>query len=452
MSALRPKLPVDPLTYDPSSLFRTGCISQQSLEQMSGQLDRARHNVLAGIDGFQASDLPPQEPIPPACIDLPDRLLADYATRRHASELWKILGVARRLRETVDHIVVLGSGGSSLGAKALCEACAHPRHNDLSRGERGGRPRISFERDRIDNDSAQGLLDVIAPATAGRTTDDLLERFAILVISPGAGTLPTAVTTRLFLKALIDRIGGDRKRLAERVVAITSPASGLADLVRAIGCPDIFDLSDGGSHQIDSPFSVLTAAGLLPASIVGIDVVRILEGAAAMNCRFREAPVALNPVLQYAGVASLAEVMLGAPLASLTLWTNRLNATRAWHDQLRCAPRTVEGESMLVTNLFVGEPRRDRLALPSLSPWVQNEDALHSLIGQTWPELLLAESQVSPVLNGPAATLCLPRLDEHALGQLLQMLMLAAVVKRQLVFHTSGPRTPEPCTEQRPSE
>ena len=133
--------------------------------------------------------------------------------------------------------------------------------------------------------------------------------------------------------------------------------------------------------------------------------------------------------------------MQGAPSASLTLWTNRLNATRAWHDQLRCASRIIEGESLLITNLFVGQPRRDRLALPSLSPWVHNEDALHSLIGQTWPELLLAESQAEPMLNGPAATLCLPRLDEHALGQLLQMLMLAAVVKRQLVFRTPGSDT-----------
>jgi len=187
-------------------------------------------------------------------------------------------------------VIVLGIGGSYMGTRALFEACCHPFHNELPRGERGGRPRLSFEGFNMDNDSAQGLLDLVAPAGKPRS-DDLLDRWAVLVVSKSGGTLETAVATRLCLQKLADAVGHDQKRLAQVVVPVTGKSGRLADLARAIGCPDVFDIPDG----VGGRFSVFTAVGLLPAAIVGIDVVRLLEGAAAMNRRFREAPVATNP-------------------------------------------------------------------------------------------------------------------------------------------------------------
>jgi glucose-6-phosphate isomerase len=457
MSVIRPKPPEDPIQYDPAAVFATGGLSHTSLDDLAGSLDKARAEALADVDRWRAGGTRPGEVLDPAFIDLPDRLLADYSTKRPASELFAILQTARRIRDAVDRVIVLGIGGSYMGTRALFEACCHPFHNELPRGERGGRPRLSFEGFNIDNDSAQGLLDLVAPAGA-TPDDDLLHRWAILVVSKSGGTLETAAATRLFLDALLRGVGGDVKKLAERVVPITGTAGKLADLSRAIGCPDVFDIPDG----VGGRFSVFTAVGLLPASIVGIDVVRLLEGAAAMNRRFHEAPVADNPVLQYVGVSHLAEQRMGASIRVLSSWSNRLEAVGLWYDQLLseslgkdekgATPLTTvttrdlhsrgqqhqEGRrDKLITNLLVGEPRRDRLVLPKLGGFGHDEDKLDDLVGTAWPDMLAAAAAGTNEAYAhdkrPTADILLPRIDEHTVGQLLQMLMLATVVEGRLV-------------------
>jgi glucose-6-phosphate isomerase len=423
MSVVRPQPPEDPIAYDPAGLF-----------------------AAAG----------PYDLFDPRIVEQPDRLLADYKTNRTGSELFAILGTARRVREAVDRVVMLGSAECSAGPRAVFEACCHPFHNELSRGERGGRPRLSFAGADFDNDSAHGLLDLVAPAGKPRS-DDLLDRWAVLVVSKSGGTLETAVATRLFLQKLADAVGHDTKRLAEVVVPVTGKSGRLAELARAIGCPDVFDIPDG----VGGRFSVFTAVGLLPAAMVGIDVVRLLEGAAAMNRRFREAPVATNPVLQFVGVGHLAEEH-GASIRVLSSWSNRLEAVGLWYDQLLseslgkdekgATPLTAvttrdlhsrgqqhqEGRrDKLITNLVVGEPRRDRLALPKLGPYGANQDKLDDLVGKTWPEMLTAAvggtNEAYAQAKRPTADLLLPRVDEHTVGQLLQMLMLATVVEGRLV-------------------
>ncbi|NBX30263.1 glucose-6-phosphate isomerase [bacterium] len=457
MSVVRPQPATDPIHYDPSAVLATGVISAADLAALAGRLDAARADSLADVDRWRSGGTRPGEVLDPAFIDLPDRLLADYQTGRTTSELFAILQTARRIRDAVDRVIVLGIGGSYMGTRALFEACCHPFHNELPRGERGGRPRLSFEGFNMDNDSAQGLLDLVAPAGAPRS-DDLLDRWAVLVVSKSGGTLETAVATRLFLQALSASVGGDTARLAQRVVPITGKSGRLADLAKAIGCPDVFDIPDG----VGGRFSVFTAVGLLPASIVGIDVVRLLEGAAAMNRRFREAPVAENPVLQYVGVCHLAEAKMGATIRVLSAWSNRLESLGFWYDQLLseslgkdekgATPLTAvttrdlhsRGQQhqdgrrdKLITNLIVGEPRRDRLALPKLGPYGHDQDKLDALVGATWPAMLGAAiggtNEAYAQAKRPTADILLPRIDEHVVGQLLQMLMLATVVEGRLV-------------------
>ena len=456
MSVVRPKPPEDPIHYDPAAVFAAGAVSQTKLDALAGRLEAARVESLADLDRWRSGGAKAGESLDPAFIDLPDRLLADYNTKRPESELFAILQAARRLRDAVDRVVVLGIGGSYMGTRALFEACCHPFHNELPRGERGGRPRLSFEGFNMDNDSAQGLLDLVAPHGKPRG-DDLLDRWAALVVSKSGGTLETAVATRLFLATLLDALGGDVKRLAEVVVPVTGKTGRLADLAKAIGCPEVFDIPDG----VGGRFSVFTAVGLLPASIVGIDVVRLLEGAAAMNRRFREAPVGDNPVLQFVGVCHLAEEA-GATVRVLSSWSNRLEAVGLWYDQLLSESLGKDGRGAtpltavttrdlhsrgqqhqdgrrdkLITNLVVGEPRRDRLALVHLPGGTANEDRLDDLVGKTWPEMLTAATagtnEAYAEAKRPTADIVLPRIDEHAVGQLLQMLMLATVVEGRLV-------------------
>mgnify|MGYP000001719722 CR=1 FL=1 len=70
----------------------------------------------------------------------------------------RILAAARRMNSLMDRLVVLGIGGSYMGARALMEGCCHPYHNELPRPCRRNRPRLYFEGNNVDNDSLAGLL------------------------------------------------------------------------------------------------------------------------------------------------------------------------------------------------------------------------------------------------------------------------------------------------------
>ncbi len=207
------------------------------------------------------------------------------------------------------------------------EACCHPYFNELSRGERGSRPRMYFEGNNVDNDASQGLLELLG---SGRLAETVEDRWAIVVISKSGGTLETAVAFRQFLAALKQSVGGDAQKLAQLVVPVTGTSGKLFDLAKALGCHEMFRVPDG----VGGRFSVLSAVGLLPAAILGLDVVKLLEGAAAMNEHFRTAPPGENAVLDYVGVGHLLEEECGATIRVLNVWAKALEAVGLWYDQL----------------------------------------------------------------------------------------------------------------------
>ena len=400
MSVIRPKPPEDPLRYDPAAACANGTISWEAVAALADRLEAVRTEVLADADrGPATGGVAPAV----AFLGLPDRLLADYGTTRPQSELFAILREARRVREAVDRVVVIGGAGI-MGARAVCAACCHPFHNELGRGERGGRPRLSFAADDLDNDVAQGLLDLVAPHGRPRG-DDLLDRWALVVVNEGG----SAETATVFRAALRDAVGGDERLLADRVVSITG-ATGLVDDAVGRGSPAAFAIPAG----VRGGFAVFTAVGLLPASIAGCDVVRLLEGAAAMNRRFREAPVADNPVLQFAAVSRVTTAWSGAPVRGLATRSRQLLPVSSWYERLRSARAGTAaagaGPGTVLTSLVMGEYRRDRLVLPSPEPAAAGQGGA----------------------GGATAEIHLPRLDEHAVGQLLQMLMLATAIEDRL--------------------
>jgi glucose-6-phosphate isomerase len=451
LSVIRPQPPRDPIGYAPARVFASGTSFAGGLVALSARLDGARADMAAAGDACRRSDGAEPAARGIAFIDLPDRLLDAYGRDRPSSELFAILQVARRIRDAVDRVILLGEAGCVLGTRSLFESCCHPFHNELPRGERGGRPRLSFEGFSIDNDSAQGLLDLVAPAGRPRGAD-LLDRWGLIVVGAGGANRAPALATRLFLAALGTGPEGGPQRLADLVVPITAPDDRLAELARALGCADAFTIPAG----LDAAFSPFTAAGLLPAAIVGMDVVRFLEGAAAMNRRFREAPVGANPVLDHAGTSHLA-AEAGVGLRVLSTPSSRLESLGAWYVRLLAeslgvaarvasplagsvvaAPGSDDPQAggglrdVLVTHVVAGEPRRDRLAVPAVEACGRDEDGLDALVGTTWPELQAAAEGPGRPPPVPAAEIVLPRIDEHAIGQVMQMLMLSTVVEGRL--------------------
>jgi glucose-6-phosphate isomerase len=448
---------MDPITYDPRGvmLARTG-LAPESLQQLAPRLELARQAVWEDVALWnrQGTVPPGKQPLDAGFVELPERLLEEYRASRESSQLGRLLKTAKRISESVDRVVVLGIGGSYMGARALMEACCHPYHNELSRAERGGRPRLYFEGNNVDNDALQGLLDLLGRGTAAR---EIAERWAIAVISKSGGTLETAVAFRIALRALLENCGGETRLLAERVVPVTGETGKLADLAAALGCPksETFPIPDG----VGGRFSVLTAVGLLPAALMGLDVVKLLEGAAAMNRLFREAPLGQNPVLDYVGICHLMEVEHGATIRVLSTWGKGLEATGLWYDQLLSESLGKEEQGAtpitgvntrdlhsrgqqhqqgrrdkLITNVIVRESRRDRLAVGRSD---HDQDKLNDLADKTLPEILTAAiegtNQAYREDGRPTADLLLPRLDEATLGQLLQMLMLATYAEGRLI-------------------
>ncbi|MFN9367308.1 MAG: hypothetical protein ACK6CT_00870, partial [Planctomycetia bacterium] len=279
----------------------------------------------------------------------------------------------------------------------------------------------------------QGLLDLVAPA--GRPmSDDLLDRWAMLVADPlvvhgaAAPVASTAVSTRLFLAALDASVGGDAGRRAARLLTIAAPTTRLAAVGRAVGCRHTFTMLPG----LPEACLVFTAAGLLPAALAGIDVVRFLEGAAAVMRRFREAPVDVNPALQVAGATHCAggrgmHVQMVAPPAG------RLEAVCRWHDACVDRRGTAAG-GLLDIRLVVAEPRRDPLALPAVGAMCDDVDGLDAFVGRRCSDV--AGSAGPDAARGgesrPHITIRLPRVDEHAIGQLVQLHVLAAAITRRL--------------------
>ena len=204
---------------------------------------------------------------------------------------------------------------------------------------------------------------------------------------------------------------------------------------------------------------MLSAVGLLPGAIMGVDVVRLLEGAAAMTEHFRTAPPEENIVLQYVAVSHLMEKLRGATTRVLALWSNAMEATGLWYDQLLSESLGKRGQGAtplsivntrdlhsrgqehqqgrrdkLITNVIVDVNRREKLLVGSSD---LDEDQLNNLADKSLAELMaaaIAGTKEAYAEDGrPTADLHLPKLDEAALGQFFQMMMLATAVEGRLI-------------------
>ncbi len=442
---------IEPIRFDfTGALNPEFGLTQQDLDEINDRILAARREILeVDIPLFHSDgDIPEEkQPLDAGFIELPERLLDDYTRDGQLSELGQILATAKRIRENNDRVVVLGIGGSYMGARALMDGCCQPYFNYWTRGERGGRPRMFFEGNNVDNDASNALLKLLASEK-----DDEF-KWSIVVISKSGGTIETAVAFRQFLRALTEQFGPDAA--AEQVVPITGEVGKLASLADELGCRDRFPVPDG----VGGRFSVFSAVGLLPAAILGIDIVKLLNGAMLMNEHFREAALGENVVLDYVAVNQAMEQKRGVNLRLLSVWSKALESLGLWYDQLFAesigkqelgsTPLTVvntrdlhsraqqhqEGKrDKLINNVIVDHWRYDHLPVGS-NP--SNLDQLNDLAEKTLPDLMNAaiEGTNQAYREDRRATtdIHFPQCDEAAIGQFMQMMMLATVVEGRMM-------------------
>lgn len=449
----------DPLRYDPYAA--RVLIPEIAWQELEPKLQGARQAVLDDVAMMQAGALVPAEkqPLDAGFIELPAQLLREAEARRSSKSLMKqIERASARLRRQIDRLVLLGIGGSYMGLRALFEGLCPSFYNELPRARRGG-PRLYYEGENLDNDAARALLELLQTECTKPTR--LAHRWGIVVISKSGGTLETAAAFRLFREALERYYGADSPKSRELVIPITGESGKLRTFAERKGYPTTFPVPDG----IGGRFSVFTAVGLFPAAVLGIDIRALLQGAADMTERFKTAPYGSNPVLDYVATCHLLERDHGATIRVLSTWGKRLEAVGLWYDQLLAeslgkpkdggyvgaTPITVvntrdlhsrgqqhqEGrKDKLITNVVVEAPATDPLPVPVVAD-EDDQDQLNRLRGKTWPDLLTAAiqgtNQAYADVQRPTADIRLPRLDAHALGELLQMFMLATVVEGRLL-------------------
>lgn len=426
-----------------------------NFEALQPKLLAARKELFDDVELLHSGQPVPsaKQPLDSGFIDLPRRLLDEAAARGADSLVGRIETAAATMRKSIDRLVVLGIGGSYMGARALFEALCHPYHNELTRDERSGIPRLYFEGNNLDNDSVAGLTHLLKQHC--RDKADVNQRWGLVVISKSGGTLETAVAFRVFRDALEGYYGADSADARSLVIPVTGETGKLRNLSNAKGYPVTFPIPDG----VGGRFSVLTAVGLLPAALLGLDIRKLLQGAADMTDRLASAPAGDNPVLDYTAVCHLLERYAGLKTRILSTWGKRLEALGLWYDQLLAEslgkdekgalPLTVvntrdlhsrgqqhqEGvRDKLITNVIVDSTATPAVTVPK---WKTDEDQLNKIQGKPYPQLLAAAIQGTneayAEVSRPTADIHLPCLDEYTIGQLLQMFMLATVLEGRLI-------------------
>ncbi|MEI7687127.1 MAG: glucose-6-phosphate isomerase, partial [Planctomycetota bacterium] len=296
------------------------------LRDLTDRLTKVRGQIAAERELKNPS--PEQIPLDAGFIDLPQQTLDGFRRQGEASVLGRVLARAQILREQTDRVVILGIGGSYLGARTIFDALKSNYHNDLPPRDRPNVPRIYFEGDNVDNDALQELFDLLQLTCVDPEIRE--ERWGVVVISKSGGTLETAAVLRAIRREMVEFYGHHSPLLKDLLVPVTGAEGKLRNLMRAEGLTDdqMLTIPD----NVGGRYSVFTPVGLVPAAVMGLDVRALLLGAAAMTKRFLEEPFERNPVLQFAAVNFL--MAKTKPMRVFSIWSKKLESLGMWYDQL----------------------------------------------------------------------------------------------------------------------
>jgi len=356
--------------------------------------------------------------------------------------LQEIRRFAEGLGQSFDTIVVLGIGGSALGTLALQQALKPPHWNELTDEQRDYFPKLY-------------VLDNIDPTTIGPFLDRIdLSRVLFNVVSKSGETAETMAQYLIVRERLHQQFGDEGFR--GHLLFTTDPNKGIlreiatAEHIATLPVPP----------NVGGRFSVLSAVGLLPAALIGIDIEKLLAGAAAMDERCRNDDLLNNPAGLFAALQYLAHTRTGANIHVMMPYSDRLYLTADWFRQLWAESlgkrKSREGKDVFTgptpvkalgatdqhsqVQLYMEGPFDKTITF--VTPTTVREDvpipALHSeqpsvgyLGGHTLGELLEAERVATAdalARNGRMnMTIEVPRIDEHAIGQLFMLLEIATV-------------------------
>jgi glucose-6-phosphate isomerase len=402
----------------------------------------------AGDRGLRAEEL---DALTPRLAQVHEKLQAGRERGTYAffdlpydTEIVKdIRRLAKPLLEWCWEFVVLGIGGSALGARALHQALCHPQHNLLPVGRRKHHPGL-WVLDNIDPDFLYGMLDALN-----------LKRVAVNVISKSGTTAETLAQFLFLYRLLASRLGGE-DMLPERVFITTDPEKGpLRELVMQ---KDLKSLAV--PPGVGGRYSVLTAVGLFPAHLAGIDVEELLAGARFMDQRLKDSPVAENMAYKLAALYYLFLREKNRPILVTMPYAASLTALADWFAQLwaESLGKRVDLNGNLVETgstpvravgvtdqhsqlqLYIEGPHDKLITFWSVDKFQHTLeipdsfgkfDALGYLGGHTLNKLFKAEETATAYnlmkAGRPNLTVVLPEVNAFVVGQLIYLLEVATV-------------------------
>lgn len=348
-------------------------------------------------------------------------------------EFARIKAAGKRIRDDSDILVVIGIGGSYLGARAAIEFLTSPNYN-LVCGSKS--PRIFYAGNTISPDALNELLEMCSP-------EDV--RVSVNVISKSGTTTEPAIAFRAF-RALLEQKYGEAA--AQRIYCTTDKERfALKQLADAKGY-ECFVVPD----NVGGRYSVLTAVGLLPIAAAGLDIDKLMQGAACAQNELCDKDIEKNDCYRYAAIRN---VLYNKGYASelLVSYEPRMLMVSEWWKQLYGESEGKEGKGLYPSSVnfstdlhslgqyiqegalklfetvcLIDEPKKDFV----IGEDEKNIDGLNFLSGKKMSEVnknafegtLLAHTEGGK----PNLVLNIPRADEFELGYLFYFFEKACAI------------------------
>jgi glucose-6-phosphate isomerase len=364
-------------------------------------------------------------------IDLPENY--------DREEFSRIKNAADKIKSDSNVLLVIGIGGSYLGARAAIEMLKHSFYNALSKEQRKT-PQIIFVGNNISSTYMNDVMDVLEG-----------KDFSINVISKSGTTTEPAIAFRLFRKVLEEKYGKEEAR--KRIYATTDKERGaLKTLAQEEGFETFIIPDDVGGR-----YSVLTAVGLLPIAVTGANIDEMMKGAAQAKGDFSESELEANIAYQYAAVRNALynrgktiEMLINYEpgLQYFSEWWKQLFGESEGKDQKGIFPASANFSTDLHSlGQYVQEGRRDlfetiiKVESPRHELFLEEEandlDGLNYLAGKTidfvnnkaFEGTLLAHTDGGV----PNLILSIPKMDEYTFGYLVYFFEKACAMSGYLL-------------------
>ena len=256
-------------------------------------------------------------------VDLPENYNKD--------EFARIKKAAEKIKNDSEVLIVIGIGGSYLGAKAAIEFLSHSFYNNLPKDKRKT-PEIYFAGTNMSGVYLQHLIEVVGDRD-----------FSVNVISKSGTTTEPAIAFRVFKKILEEKYG--KEEAAKRIYATTDKERGALKTLATAEGYETFVVPD----NVGGRFSVLTAVGLLPIAAAGINIDDLMAGAKDAMNDFANKNMDENQALQYAAVRNILH-RKGKHLELMVNYEPRVHYLAEWWKQLFGESEGKDGKGLYPTS------------------------------------------------------------------------------------------------------